>query len=200
MANIRTQVIIVGGGPAGLLLSQLLDLAGIESVVIEQRSKDYVMSRIRAGVIEHGSAAILRGAEVGERMDAEGIEHDGTMIAVDREPFRVDFRELTGKTVTIYGQTELTKDLYAARAARGGIVIDEAEDVQLDGIDTESPSASFHKGDEYFRVTGRFIAGCDGYHGVSRTAFPANDLRTYELVYPFGWLGILSETPPVSTN
>lgn len=188
---------IIGGGPAGLLLSQLLDLAGIESVIIEQRSRAYVMARVRAGVIEHGSARILRNAGVGARMDAEGFVHDGVSISIDGAPFRVDLHALTGKHVVIYGQTELTKDLYAARDARGGAVVDEAEDVAIFGVESDRPWVMYNREGSSHRVDCRFVAGCDGYHGVSRTAIPTDHLHTYELDYPFGWLGILSETPPV---
>jgi p-hydroxybenzoate 3-monooxygenase len=196
-AALKTQVVIVGGGPAGLLLSQILDLQGVESVVIEQRSKDYVMARIRAGVVEHGSAQILRDADVGTRMDAEGYVHDGTVFAVNREPIRIDFKELTdGKSVMVYGQTEITKDLYDARERRGGVVLDEAERLEIHGISTDSPFVTFIRHGQPHTVSGRFIAGCDGYHGASRQSVRTDALRTFELIYPFGWLGILSETPP----
>ena len=197
MESIDTQVAIIGGGPAGLLLSHLLDLAGIDSVVVEQRSKAYVLGRVRAGVIEQGSADILRHAGLGHRMDAEGFVHDGIVLAVDRDPFRIDFRALTGRSVTIFGQTELTKDLYDARSARGGAILDEAEGVAVHDLDRETPSLTFLRDGRAHRVRARFIAGCDGAHGVSRASMPKDVLRTYELVYPFGWLGILSETPPV---
>jgi p-hydroxybenzoate 3-monooxygenase len=193
----QTQVLIIGGGPSGLLLSQLLDLAGVDSIVLEQRTQQYVSDRIRAGVIEYGSAEILRAAGVGDRMDREGFDHDGTIISSNRMPTRIDFRELTGKVVKIYGQTELTKDLYRVRAERGGVVIDQAEDVALSDLGTSTPRATFvHHGQQH-SVSARFVAGCDGYHGVARASIVPKDLRTYELVYPFGWLGILSETPPV---
>ena len=192
-----TQVAIIGGGPAGLLLSQLLDNAGVDSVVIEQRSREYVTARVRAGVIEHGSAQILRDAGVGARMDAEGFVHDGVSISVDRQPFRIDLRSLTGKHVLIYGQTELTKDLYAARDRGGGTIVDEADDVVLHDVESARPWVTYQRDGRSHRLDCRFVAGCDGYHGVSRTTIPSDHLRTYELDYPFGWLGILSETPPV---
>jgi p-hydroxybenzoate 3-monooxygenase len=190
-------VVIIGGGPSGLLLAQLLDLRGLESIVIESRAAGYVKARVRAGVIEYGTAQILRDAGVGARMDAEGIVHDGTVIASNGEGFRIDFRELTDKTVMVYGQTELTKDLYQARADRNGAVLDEADDVALHDLDTENPRVTFTRAGDRFEVRARFVAGCDGFHGVSRAAVAPERLRTYELVYPFGWLGILSETPPV---
>jgi p-hydroxybenzoate 3-monooxygenase len=197
MNRIETDVIVIGGGPAGLLLSQLLDRHGVNSVVVEQRSRQYVLDRIRAGVVEFGSAQILRDAGVGTRMDAEGFVHEGTTLSFDGQPLRIDFQELTGKTVMVYGQTEITKDLYDARAERGGVVFNDAEDVAPYDVESERPGVTFrHSGQEH-QIVGRFIAGCDGFHGVSRTVFPDSVLRTYELVYPFGWLGILSETPPV---
>ena len=193
----RTEVAIIGGGPAGLLLSHLLALAGVESVVLEQRSRDYVLARIRAGVIEHGTAQLLRDAGLGERMDREGFVHGGTVFAIDRQPTRIDFAALTGRSVMIYGQTELTKDLYDAADRDGRRVLEDAEDVALFDIETDRPRITYRHGGEEHELRARFIAGCDGYHGASRAAMPPDVLRTYELVYPFGWLGILSETPPV---
>jgi p-hydroxybenzoate 3-monooxygenase len=197
VTEISTQVAIVGGGPAGTLLAQLLDLQGIESVVIEQRSAAYVLERIRAGVVEHGSAEVLRAAGVGARMDREGFVHDGTTISIDRTAYHLDFHDLIGRTVMVYGQTELTKDLYDERARRGSPVLDDCDDVALHNITSDTPSVTFARHGTAHTVRARWIAGCDGYHGASRAAFPSDVLRTYELVYPFGWLGILSETPPV---
>ena len=195
----RTQVCIVGGGPAGLLLSQLLDASGVANVVLELRSREYVMSRIRAGVIEHGSAEVLRSVGLGERMDREGFVHDGVFLSTGRRGFRIDFRELTGKAVTVYGQTEVQKDLFDARSAAGALVIDEADDVALHDVDTDHPYVTYRRGSgPTERVDCDHIAGCDGSHGVSRSAIPAGVQRTYERLYPFGWIGILSETPPVS--
>ena len=193
----RTQVVIVGGGPAGLLLSQILHLNGVESILLEKHSRQHVEARIRAGVLEHGTAEALREAEVGARMDAEGDEHEGACLAFLDDLLHVDFRELTGKSVMIYGQTEVTKDLYDARERLGGIVIDEAEDVLPQNID-ERPFVTFKKGGELHRVDCDFVAGCDGYHGISRRVIPSGHLRTCERIYPFGWLGVLSETPPVN--
>ncbi|MGF1611331.1 MAG: 4-hydroxybenzoate 3-monooxygenase, partial [Kiloniellales bacterium] len=194
----RTQIGIIGAGPAGLLLSQLLHLQGIESVVLERRSRDYVMGRIRAGVLEEGSVKLLHAAEVGQRMDREGELHDGVNIAFGGQLHRIDLKGLAGASVMIYGQTEVTRDLFEARDQLGGIVIDEAEDVTPHGIEGDAPFLTYRKGGESFRVDCDFIAGCDGFHGVSRESIPASVLKTYEKVYPFGWLGVLSRTPPVA--
>lgn len=194
----RTDVAIIGGGPSGLLLSQLLHLAGIETVVLERRSRDYVLSRIRAGVLEQGLQDLLRRAGVADRMEREGHVHEGFSIAFQGRKHRVDLAALTGGAkVMVYGQTEVTRDLYAARDALGGTVVTEADDVALHDIAGDTPYVTFrHQGAEH-RLACRFIAGCDGFHGVSRTSIPADRLTTYERAYPFGWLGVLSQTPPV---
>lgn len=198
-ARTRTQVLIIGGGPSGLLLSQLLDLAGIDTVVLERRSRAHVLSRIRAGVLEQGTADLLRRAGAGGRMDKEGLVHDGVEIAFGEERLRIDLAGLTGgSTVMVYGQTEVTADLYAARDARGGVVIDQAEDVALFGLEGEAPHATFRRDGLAHRIDCDFIAGCDGFHGVSRRSIPADRLAGFELVYPFGWLGMLADVPPVS--
>ncbi|MEJ8570143.1 4-hydroxybenzoate 3-monooxygenase [Microbaculum marinum] len=194
----RTQVGIIGGGPSGLLLSQLLHLNGIETVVLERHSRDYVLGRVRAGVLEHGFADLVREAGVADRMDAEGLVHDGFDIAYNGERHRIDLKGLTGNTVIVYGQTELTKDLYEARDRMGGIVVHGAEDVAPHDVETDTPCLTYRRGGEVHRVDCDFIVGCDGFHGVSRQAIPADRLREYEKVYPMGWFGLLSETPPVS--
>ena len=194
----RTQVAIIGAGPAGLLLAQILDRAGIESVVVERRSRAYVEGRIRAGVLEHGTVETLRAAGVGERLDREAQHHDGLALSTGGRGFRVDLRALTGRGVTVYGQAEVQKDLFGARERAGGVVLDEASDVAIHDIATERPSVTFTRAGRSERIGADFVAGCDGAHGVSRTAFPAGVQRTYERLYPFGWLGILARTPPVS--
>jgi p-hydroxybenzoate 3-monooxygenase len=193
----RTQVVIIGAGPAGMLLAHLLRAGGIESIVIEQRSRDYVSSRIRAGVLENGTVEVLRSLGLGERMDREGFVHDGTFLSTARRGFRIDFRELTGKAVMIYGQTEVQKDLFDKADVDGIAVVDEADDVALHDV-TGSPHVTYRRDGREHRIDAEFIAGCDGYHGVSRPAIPDRLLRSFERVYPFGWLGILSETRPVS--
>jgi p-hydroxybenzoate 3-monooxygenase len=195
----RTQVAIIGAGPSGLLLSQLLDLAGIDSVVLERRSRVHVEGRIRAGVLEDQFQALLRRADVAARMDTEGQMHDGFTIAQGEQTIRIDLTGPTGgRGVCIWGQTELTRDLFAVREARGGAVLDQVEDVALHGIGDERPHVTFRRGGVEGRIDCDFIAGCDGFHGVSRRAIPAERLESCERVYPFGWLGVLSQTPPVS--
>lgn len=194
----RTQVGIVGAGPSGLLLSQLLHLQGIETVVLERQTPEYVLGRVRAGVLETGMADLLRQAKAGARMDAEGLVHDGVEIAFGARSMRVDFKALTGSSVMVYGQTELTKDLMEARAALDGNVVYEAEDVAIHDADTDAPRLSYRKDGAGHEVTCDFVIGCDGYHGVSRKSVPKRAITEYERVYPLGWLGVLSDTPPVS--
>lgn len=194
----RIQVAIIGGGPSGLLLSQLLNRAGIATAIIERQSRDHVLKRVRAGVLEWGTVEVLRDAGVGARMDAEGLVHQGIFLAAQNRQFRVDFKKACGKEVMVYGQTEVTKDLYAAQDAMGTTIHEEASDVEPRGIDSEHPFVTFRSGGQSFRIDCDFIAGCDGFHGVSREAIPAEKRKEYERVYPFGWLGILTETPPVS--
>ena len=194
----RTQAGIIGGGPAGLLLSQLLHLNGIDSVILERQSRDYVMNRIRAGVLERGMVELLRKAEVAERLEKEALWHEGLDIAFGGQRHRIDLADLTGGRVCVYGQTEITKDLYAARDAMGGIIVDEAEDVTPCDVASDAPYLTYKKDGREHRLDCDFVAGCDGYHGVSRTAIPGGILKTFERVYPFGWLGLLSDTPPIS--
>lgn len=193
----RTQVAIIGGGPSGLLLSQLLNKVGIATVVLERKDRDYVLSRIRAGVLETGTVGLIRAAGAGARMDTEGQLHDGCYLASNGRMFHVDFKGACGKQVMVYGQTEVTKDLYDAQDAIGATVIHEAEDVALHDLTSDSPFVTFTKGGQSHRLDCDFVAGCDGFHGVSRQTMPADIRREYEKVYPFGWLGILSRTPPV---
>ena len=193
----RTQVAIIGGGPSGLLLSQLLNKAGIATVVLERKDRDYVLSRIRAGVLETGTVGLIRAAGAGARMDTEGQLHDGCYLASNGRMFHVDFKGACGKQVMVYGQTEVTKDLYDAQDAIGATVIHEAEDVALHDLTSDAPFVTFTKGGQSHRLDCDFVAGCDGFHGVSRQTMPADIRREYKKVYPFGWLGILSRTPPV---
>jgi p-hydroxybenzoate 3-monooxygenase len=194
----RTKVAIIGGGPSGLLLSQLLNRAGIETVVLERKSRDYVLSRIRAGVLEWTTVELLRRAGAGGRMDREGIIHDGCYLSSNGQMFRVDFHESCGKQVMVYGQTEVTRDLYDAQDAIGATVIHDAEDVILHDLNGEAPWVSYRLNGATHRLDCDFVAGCDGFHGVSRSSIPDGVRQEFEKVYPFGWLGILSRTPPVS--
>jgi p-hydroxybenzoate 3-monooxygenase len=195
----RTQVAIIGGGPSGLLLSQLLHLKGIDTIVLERQSRDYVLSRIRAGVLEHGFAKLMREAQCGERMDREGEIHDGFIIAHGGRQSRVDLHKYSGgSSVVVYGQTELTRDLYDARERMKGIVIHHAEDVQPHDLTSVNPYVTFRTGDETQRIDCDYVIGADGFHGVSRKSSPSTVLREYEKVYLFGWLGVLSRTKPVS--
>jgi len=197
--GMKTKVGIIGGGPSGLMLSQLLDLKGIDNVVLEKHSREYVLGRIRAGVLEHGFAELMREAQCGERMDAEGEIHEGFYIAEGDEKHRVDLAGHTGgNSVVVYGQTELTRDLYDAREKMGGKVIHNVDDVKLHDLKSDSPWLTYRDGDEIVRIECDYIIGADGFHGVSRKSIPSDVLREYEKVYPFGWLGVLSRTKPVS--
>jgi len=194
----RTQVGIVGGGPAGLLLARLLGLAGIEAIVLERRTPEYLRARIRAGLLEQGTVDLLNEIGVGARLNRERLIHDGVELAFDGQRRRIDLKALSGKSVTIYGQAEIQNDLMDAHEAAGTPIVYEAEDVSLHGLTGETPHLRYRKGGKQHDITCDFIAGCDGFHGVSREAIPPDVLRVYEKVYPFGWLGILSETPPVN--
>jgi p-hydroxybenzoate 3-monooxygenase len=195
----RVQVAIVGSGPAGLFLGQLLSRAGIENIVIEQRSKDYVLARIRAGILEQITVDLLDEIGVNKRMHAEGLPHDGIELCFDGARHRVDLNGLTGgKQVMVYGQTEVTRDLMEARAAAGYLSVYDAQNVSVHDFDTAHPRVTYVKDGVTHQVDCDFIAGCDGFHGVCRASVPAPSLQIFERVYPFGWLGVLSETPPVS--
>jgi p-hydroxybenzoate 3-monooxygenase len=194
----RTQVAIVGAGPAGLLLSHLLHLQGIESIVIETRSRAEIESTIRAGVLEQGTMDILNDSGVGQRMRAEGALHHGFELSFDGRRHRIDLKELTGKSITVYAQHEVIKDLVAARIQAGARMLFEVRNVALHGVDTERPSVTFTHQGEPQRIEADFIAGCDGFHGVSRPAMPQDGRNDYQRVYPFGWFGILVEAPPSS--
>jgi p-hydroxybenzoate 3-monooxygenase len=195
----RVQVAIIGSGPSGLLLGQLLHLAGIDTIVIERRSPEYVLSRIRAGVLEQGTVEMLNHAGVGARLRREGLVHEGFDILFGGVRHRIDLSGLTGgKKVVVYGQTEVTKDLMDARAAAGAKSVYEADDVSLHGFETSRPRVRFSADGRDREVECDFIAGCDGFHGVSRKSVPAAAIQYYERVYPFGWLGVLSDTRPVS--
>jgi p-hydroxybenzoate 3-monooxygenase len=193
----RTQVGIVGAGPAGLLLSHLLSLHGIESIVIEDKSRSYVESRIRAGVLEHGTAQLLCDSGVGERLKKEGMRHEGINLGFSGQLHRINLTELTGgKTITVYGQHEVVKDLIATRLSRGDQIFFDVAGVQLDGITTSQPRIYFRYQDQSHEVTCDWVAGCDGYHGVSRGSIPSGELTVFEKTYPFAWLGILAEAAP----
>jgi p-hydroxybenzoate 3-monooxygenase len=197
----RTQVAIIGAGPSGLLLGQLLHDAGIDNVIFERRSGEYVLSRIRAGVLEQTTVDLLDSAGVGGRMRREGLLHDGIELSFGGERHRIDFRGLTGgKQVMIYGQTEVTHDLMDARRAFGGTTLYEANDVELHDFASIQPSVTWRQQGALHRLQCDFIAGCDGYHGVSRASVQEGSLATYAREYPFGWLGILADTPPVSNE
>ncbi len=194
----QTPVLIIGGGPAGSLLALLLHQREVESVILELRTREHVLERVRAGVIEHGSAEVLRAAGLAGRMDSEGFVHEGVQVAHGDEMIRIDFEGLTGKHVTIYGQTELQRDLYDALDLAGIPLLDEADGVRVEGIEGDSPMVTFERGGATQQIRCDFVAGCDGAHGVSNGFIPPSLQHTFERTYPFCWVGLLSETPPIN--
>jgi p-hydroxybenzoate 3-monooxygenase len=197
--QLRTQVVIIGSGPSGLLLGQLLTNAGIDNVILERVSRDYVLGRVRAGVLEEGTVGMLDEAEAGDRMHAEGLPHDGIDVAFDGGHHRIDLFDLTGgKRVMVYGQTEVTRDLMDKRDATGGAAIYEAANVQPHEFDGDHPHVTYEIDGAEHRIDCDFIAGCDGFHGVSRKSVPGDAITQYHREFTFGWLGILAEIPPVS--
>src|SRR3984885_7913547 len=194
----RTQVAIIGAGPSGLLLSQLLYLHGIDNVVLERQSREYVAGRIRAGVLEQGTVELLLKAKLGDRLLKERLVHDGVALGFSGRRLRVDLRKLCGQSVSIYGQTEVTRDLIDARTAAGGNLIFEATEVSVAGFAGATPTVRYRHDGKIQELSCDFIAGCDGYHGVCRRSIPEAAMQTFERVYPFGWLGVLAEVPPVA--
>jgi p-hydroxybenzoate 3-monooxygenase len=195
---VRTQVAIIGSGPSGLLLGQLLAKAGIDTIILEQKPRDYVLGRIRAGVLEQGTVDLLEEAGAGARMRREGLVHEGIEIAFEGMRRRIDFRALTGKAVMVYGQTEVTRDLMDVREASHAATVYSAVDVSIHNIESEHPKVRYVKDGRSFEVDCDYVAGCDGFHGVSRPTIPEEILRTCERVYPFGWLGVLVDRPPAA--
>ena len=193
----RTKVVIIGGGPSGLLLSRLLSLENIDNIVLEKQSREHVQGRIRAGVLENGTIEMLRLAGVSKRLDNEGFKHNGIELSFKNHGFRIDLKKLTDKHVTVYGQTEVTKDLYEIIEKENGNIINCAEDVLPQKVGEINSFVTFKKNGIENKIMCDFIIGCDGYHGISRKIIPKNLINIFERVYPFGWLGILSETPPV---
>ena len=195
---LRTQVAIIGSGPAGLLLGQLLHIHGIDSVILERKDRAYVLARVRAGVLEQGTVDLLEQINCASRLHREGLVHDGVELAFGGARHRIDFRHAVGKTVTVYGQTEMTRDLIEAREALGLPLAFEAEDVSLHDFDSTRPRVRYRKDGVAHEIECDFIAGCDGFHGVCRESIPQSALKVFEREYPFGWLGILADTRPVS--
>ncbi len=195
----KTQVAIIGAGPSGLLLGQLLTKAGIDNVILERKTGEYVLSRIRAGVLEQGTVNLIRESGAGARMDKEGLVHTGTDFSFQGEHYHIDIEKHSGgKHVVVYGQTEVTRDLMEAREKVGGTTVYEAENVELHDIESDNPYVTYQHNGELFHLDCDYIAGCDGFHGVSRKSIPSNELEEYEKIYPFGWLGLMSDTPPVN--
>lgn len=191
----RTNVVIIGAGPAGLMLGRLLELAGVDAIILERKSPDYVLGRIRAGVLEQGTIDLMDRAHASARMHAEGLIHHGVELSFDGDRHRLDFSDLIGRHVMVYGQTEVTRDLMDVRKAQS---IYEAEDVELHDFDSAKPYVTYRQGEKTHRIDCDYIAGCDGFHGVSRQSVPEEALTTFERTYPFGWLGILVDQPPVA--
>jgi p-hydroxybenzoate 3-monooxygenase len=194
----RTQIAIIGAGPSGLLLSQLLRQHGVDSVVLERQSREHVAGRIRAGVLEQGTVDLLVQANVGGRMLSERLIHDGFAVGFAGKTFRVDLKGLTGGAVSVYGQTEVTKDLMETRIAAGGTLIFDARDVSIEGVDRTHPTIRYSHGGRTHELTCDFVAGCDGHHGICRQSLPREAMQSFERIYPFGWLGILSDVPPAA--
>jgi len=195
----RTQVAIIGSGPSGLLLGQLLHLAGIDTIIVEQKDKDYILGRIRAGVLEEGTVSLLDRAKVSDRLHREGLIHDGFDVAFSGKKHRLDLEKYaSGKKVVVYGQTEVTRDLMDAREQSNAKTIYSASNVQIHDFDSDKPRVTYESEGQSIEIECDFIAGCDGYHGVTRKSVPSSAINTYEKVYPFGWIGILSDTVPVS--
>ncbi len=195
----KTQVAIIGGGPSGTLLALLLSKAGIDVVILEKQTKEYVLSRIRAGVLEWNSVEMIREVEIGSRMNKLGTVHEGTFLSSSNKQFRVDFKKSVNKQVMIYGQTEVTSDLYNSLNDQNINVLHKVKDVHLEDLNTQKPKVNFRNSSDIAKsIEVDFVIGCDGYHGISRKHIPLNILKEYEKVYPFGWLGVLSDTPPVS--
>lgn len=196
----KIQVAIIGAGPSGLLLSQLLRMQGVESIVLERQTREYVEARIRAGLLEWSTVDLLNEARAGARMMREGLVHDGLELAFDRRTHRIDLKGLTGQRMMVYGQTEIQRDLADAHAASGGQVIWEAGAVALHGVYSRKPRVTYTRNGNHYEIECDFIAGCDGFHGVSRASIPENMITLHERVYPFGWIGILANVPPVANE